>query len=36
MAAYIFSVDGNTKVRDDLKVHRAKRYAKSVENCIAR
>ena len=36
MAAYIFSVDGDTKVRDDLKAHRAKRYAKSVENRIAR
>ena len=36
MAAYIFSVDGDTKVRDDLKAHGAKRYAKSVKNHIVR
>ena len=36
IAAYIFSVDEDTKVRDDLKAHGAKRYAKSVENRIMR
>jgi len=36
MAAYIFSVDEDAKVRDDLKARGAKRYAKAVENRITR
>ena len=34
MANYIFSVDDNENVKDDLKANRVK-YSKAVENCIA-
>jgi hypothetical protein len=35
MAHYIFSVDENVRIRDDVKVNGANDYAKIVENCIA-
>lgn len=35
MAHYIFSVDENAKIRDDVKVNGANDYAKVVENRIA-
>jgi hypothetical protein len=35
MADYIFSVDEDVTIRDDVKVHGAKNYAKVVENRIA-
>jgi hypothetical protein len=36
MADYIFSADEDVRVRDDLKAHGAKRYAKAVENRVTR
>jgi len=36
MANYIFSVDNNMKVRDDLRVNGVVKYAKAVENRIGR
>lgn len=36
MAEYIFLADEDARVRDDLKAHGAKRYAKAVENHITR
>jgi hypothetical protein len=36
MAEDIFSVDEDAKIRDDLRANGAKRYAKAVENHIAR
>lgn len=36
MADYIFAVDDDMRTRDDLRVNGAKKYAKSVENRIAR
>jgi hypothetical protein len=35
MAHYIFSVDENVRIRNDMKVNRANDYAKIVENRIA-
>jgi hypothetical protein len=35
MAHYIFSVDENVRIRDDVKVNGANDYAKIVENYIA-
>ena len=36
MAKYIFSADANVNIRDNLRAHGAKRYAKPVENHITR
>ena len=36
MAEYIFSVDNDVRVRDDLRVHGPKRYVKTVENRITK
>jgi len=36
MANYIFLVDNNMKVRDDLRVNRVVKYVKAVKNCIGR
>jgi len=36
MANYIFSVDNNMKVRDDLRVNGVVKYVKAVENRIGR
>jgi len=36
MANYIFSVNNNMKVRDDLRVNRVVKYAKAVKNRIGR
>ena len=35
IAEYVFSVDEDVKVRDDLHAHGTKRYVKAVENQIA-
>ena len=36
IAEYVFSVDDDVRIRDDLKEHGATRYTKTVENRIAR
>lgn len=36
IAEYVFSADEDARIRDDLKENGAKRYAKAVENRIAR
>jgi hypothetical protein len=36
MAEYIFSIDEDERIRDDIKTNGAKKYCKAVENCIAR
>jgi len=36
MANYIFSVDNNMKVRDDLRVNGVVKYVKAIKNCISR
>jgi len=36
MAEYIFSVDKDETVKDDVKLHGAKGYAKVVENRISK
>jgi hypothetical protein len=36
MAEYIFSVDDDVRVRDDLKAHGPKKYVKTVENRITK
>ncbi len=35
IADYVFSIDEDVKVRDNLRMHGAKKYSKTVENCIA-
>lgn len=36
MAEYIFSIDEDERIRDDIKTNGAKKYCKAVENRIAR
>jgi len=36
MAEYIFSVDNDVRIRDDLRVHGPKKYVKTVENRITK
>ena len=36
MAEYIFSVDNDERVRDDLRAHGPKKYVKTVENHITK
>jgi len=35
IADYVFSIDEDTKVRDDVRMHGAKKYNKTVENRIS-